>query len=40
MAARWPAPRMTTRQKIVAMEEMRILGGMTPKQRELWRMKR
>jgi hypothetical protein len=39
MAARWPAPRLTTQQKIVELWEQRILFDMSPKQRELWRMK-
>jgi hypothetical protein len=39
MAARWPAPRLTTRQKIAALWEMRIIADMSPKQRAVWRMR-
>jgi hypothetical protein len=40
MAARWPAPRLTTRQKIAALWELRIIADMSPRQRAVWRMRR
>jgi hypothetical protein len=39
LAARWPAPRLTTRQKIVELWEQRIMFDMTPHQRALWKMR-
>jgi hypothetical protein len=39
LAARWPHRRLTGRQAICQLEEMRILGEMTPRQRAVWRMR-
>jgi hypothetical protein len=39
LAARWPAPRLTTQQRICQLWEARILFDMSPRQRAVWRMR-
>lgn len=39
LAARWPAPRLTTQQKMVELWEMRILADMSPRQRAVWKVR-